>query len=185
MERRCARCFKVKPLSDFSGPSGRSQKIDCYCRPCRASYHREHYERNKARYIRQAGERNRREIEWRMQFLLDFLAEHPCVDCGETDPVVLEFDHLEKKSFMVSQGLRYMAWEKVLREISKCEVVCANCHKRRTAARGRFLRLRFARSFAEDAVLRAGEGYRTPVARLEVWGSAIELLPQGRYFSAS
>jgi hypothetical protein len=75
-----------------------------------------------------------------MRFLVDFLRERPCVDCGETDPIVLEFDHLADKEFSISAGLRGRRWADVIREIDKCEVVCANCHRRRTARRGGFVR---------------------------------------------
>ena len=76
----------------------------------------------------------------RMQFLIEFFRERPCIDCGESDPIVLEFDHLTDKAFDVSAGLRTHKWETVLQEIDKCEVVCANCHRRRTARRGSFVR---------------------------------------------
>ena len=75
-----------------------------------------------------------------MRFLVEFLRERPCVDCGERDPIVLEFDHLAEKEFAISAGLRGRRWDDVLREIDKCEVVCANCHRRRTAHRGGFAR---------------------------------------------
>jgi hypothetical protein len=61
-------------------------------------------------------------------------------DCGETDPLVLEFDHLGDKSFNIAKGIRDHSWQSVLDEIRKCEVVCANCHRRRTALRGGFAR---------------------------------------------
>jgi hypothetical protein len=75
-----------------------------------------------------------------MQYLVDFLREHPCVDCEEDDPIVLEFDHLRDKKFSISEGLQSRRWQDVLDEIAKCEVVCANCHRRRTAKRGGFRR---------------------------------------------
>jgi hypothetical protein len=69
--------------------------------------------------------------------VLDHLRLHSCADCGEADPVVLEFDHLGDKahtvSWLVGKGRSRTAIEA---EIAKCEVVCANCHRRRTYARG-------------------------------------------------
>ena len=76
----------------------------------------------------------------RMAFVVSYLRENPCADCGETDPVVLEFDHLRDKRFSISEGLQGRNWQSVLDEIAKCEVVCANCHRRRTARRGGFAR---------------------------------------------
>ena len=75
-----------------------------------------------------------------MAFLLDFFAENPCLDCGEKDPIVLEFDHLGDKDFNIAKGIRDRNWKTVLAEIAKCDVVCANCHRRRTARRGGFMR---------------------------------------------
>ena len=64
----------------------------------------------------------------------EYLLAHPCVDCGETDPVVLEFDHRSGKRAAISDLMRRHAnWTTVLSEIEKCDVRCANCHKRRTA----------------------------------------------------
>lgn len=71
------------------------------------------------------------------EFITSYLSDHPCVDCGETDPIVLTFDHVrgEKRdniSSMVSQGL---SMETIKAEIAKCEVTCFNCHAIRTQKR--------------------------------------------------
>jgi hypothetical protein len=87
-----------------------------------------------------AGHRKNLLIAERIEYLVAFLREHPCMDCGESDPVVLEFDHLRDKEFGIAQGLRDREWQSVLDEIAKCDVVCANCHRRRTARRGGFAR---------------------------------------------
>jgi hypothetical protein len=76
----------------------------------------------------------------RVAYLVAFFRSHPCVDCGEDDPLVLEFDHLGEKDFNISKGVRDRGWHKVLAEMAKCDVVCANCHRRRTARRGGFAR---------------------------------------------
>jgi hypothetical protein len=70
----------------------------------------------------------------------EFFGEHPCVDCGETDPLVLEFDHLADKRFNIAKGMRDRSWQAVLDEIAKCDVVCANCHRRRTGLGAGFAR---------------------------------------------
>ncbi len=141
--RRCGRCEREKPLDDFAWRRKERGQRDNYCRPCRAAYKQEHYLANRQRYIDQARARKRVLVAERIEFLVAFLREHPCVDCGETDPVVLEFDHLRDKTFGVAAGLRDRAWPSVLDEMAKCDVVCANCHRRRTARRGGFAHARW------------------------------------------
>jgi hypothetical protein len=63
------------------------------------------------------------------------------VDCGEADIVVLEFDHLRDKVANVAKLMQEAPWVVVEREIAKCEVVCCNCHRRRTARRARTYRV--------------------------------------------
>ena len=63
----------------------------------------------------------------------DYLKKHPCVDCGEKNPIVLEFDHLRDKLIEVSRLVQYTSINKVQSEIEKCEIRCANCHRRKTA----------------------------------------------------
>jgi hypothetical protein len=66
--------------------------------------------------------------------MIESFKEAPCMDCGVSYPAyVLEFDHRpeEDKSFNVSNGVVY-GRKALLREIAKCDIVCANCHKTRT-----------------------------------------------------
>lgn len=94
---------------------------------------RRHYEANKAKVKARAKEwtyNNRRKLnEWLYQYLL----RHPCVDCGEADPVVLEFDHKGGKEFNVGNARQKGVSLTTLKvEVGKCEVRCANCHRRKT-----------------------------------------------------
>lgn len=142
--KRCGRCGQMKPLEDFAWRRKAKGERHNYCRPCHSAYHREHYLANKQRYIDQAAEHKIKTRLERTGLLLKYFAQHPCTDCGESDPVVLEFDHLRDKSFEIATALCRYSWDKILAEIEKCEVVCSNCHRRRTARRRGALRYRLA-----------------------------------------
>lgn len=69
--------------------------------------------------------------------LLEFLLTKRCIDCGENDPVVLEFDHVDSKKKFKGIGTMlsgHYSWKSVLGEIEKCEIRCANCHRKKTYA---------------------------------------------------
>jgi hypothetical protein len=134
----------VKAASEFAWRRKARGQRDSYCRRCRAEYKQEHYAANRARYIAAALRRSRRIARERAEYLVKFFRTRPCSDCGETDPLVLEFDHLRDKSFNIAKGLRDHSWDAVLAEIDKCDVVCANCHRRRTALRAGFARAAIA-----------------------------------------
>ena len=138
--RRCGRCGDMKALDDFAWRRIRLGQRDNYCRPCRAAYKQGHYAANRQRYIDLAKLRKQRLAIERARFLVEYFHSHPCVDCGETDPLVLEFDHRGDKSFEIARGLRDRSWKAILAEMDRCDVICANCHRRRTALAGRFAR---------------------------------------------
>ena len=69
-----------------------------------------------------------------------YKATKGCSDCGESDPIVLEFDHVRgEKLFTIGNAgpQKGRIWSRMAlwTEIQKCDVVCANCHARRTYAR--------------------------------------------------
>lgn len=104
------------------------------CRACNREYQNRWYHQNAELH----GSRTRKNTvaarERAREFVWDHLTSNPCVDCGESDPIVLEFDHVRD---IKSHGLTHMisrGWgvETIKAEIAKCEVRCANCHVRRT-----------------------------------------------------
>lgn len=133
--KHCTRCNDDKPLGDFAQNRSKKDGLQPWCRKCFKVYDDARYaKRGPGTWRSQVMEGNKRDKARRQQWLLDYLAEHPCVDCGESDPIVLEFDHVrETKSFNVSRLFYSAGWRRVLAEIAKCDVRCANCHKRRTA----------------------------------------------------
>lgn len=94
-------------------------------------YGKTHYQRNKKEYIEKARARWKRNIS----FLFEYKKSHPCVDCGESDPIVLDFDHgdNDQKERDLSIGARN-GWSisHLLEEVAKCEIRCSNCHRRKS-----------------------------------------------------
>jgi hypothetical protein len=174
--RKCYRCGELKPAEEFAWRRKAKGQRDSFCRPCRSAYGRGHYLANRQRYIDQARISKRRLTRERTLFLLEYFATHPCVDCGEHDPVVLEFDHLRDKLFNIGPSLSRKSWDNVEAEMSKCEVVCANCHRRRTARRRGAFRVVLTESGGDEE--RAGDGNRTRDRSLE--GSRVTATPRPR-----
>jgi thymidine kinase len=114
--------------------SGKKDGLQHYCRDChRRSVvgsqrnHREAFLKRLQRYNERKRNEDRRQV-------FDYLKTHPCVDCGEPDVIVLDFDHQRDKQYTISELIiSNKQWEQILTEIEKCEVRCANCHRRKTA----------------------------------------------------
>ena len=70
------------------------------------------------------------------QYIRDMKTLNPCTDCGIRYPYyVMDFDHLGDKSFNIADMSNWSSIARVRKEIAKCEPVCANCHRERTAKR--------------------------------------------------
>lgn len=133
--RRCYDCGLVKPIADFAFASKARGTRQGRCRKCHAAYRRGHYLRNRESYIKLEVARINRYRNENRRLLHEYLRTHPCVDCGQTDIAVLEFDHRDPatKEHYVTVLATHKPWSRVLAEIAKCDVRCANCHRRRTA----------------------------------------------------
>jgi hypothetical protein len=105
---KCYMCGELKPAADFAWRLKKAGRRDSFCRPCRVIYSRKYYLANKQRYIARAAKAKRKIALERTRYLLEFFKSHPCTDCGETDPIVLEFDHVDPstKSFRHRDGAR-------------------------------------------------------------------------------
>jgi len=86
-------------------------------------------------YKKASQERNKKIRADNQQKMILYLLEHPCVDCGMSNPICLHPDHInpETKSFQIGSKMSKYNWEKILIELKKCEIRCANCHMIRTS----------------------------------------------------
>lgn len=134
--RRCSRCHERKALHAFPFRNFSAGERAYYCRACQAAYRRGHYVANRDDYMSRAMTEAQLKREDMLLQVFEYLRQHPCVDCGETDIRKLEFDHRDRstKTMAVTSMLGRRNWSVVQAEIAKCDVRCANCHRKRTAA---------------------------------------------------
>lgn len=126
--KMCNKCNQVKTIVGFNKKGNSTQS---YCKECTRAQIREHYRNNKQYYVDKS-ERRKQEL----QALIRQLKAVPCCDCGNEYPYyVMDFDHLSDKEFLVSRMAKLGNKRKILEEASKCDVVCANCHRIRTFTR--------------------------------------------------
>jgi hypothetical protein len=126
------------PLSAFNRAGDGHQ---WWCRECFRAYFKARGELH-LEQVRRGRDRRRNVIR---ELVIEHLIHNPCLDCGETDLRVLEFDHVGSKEAEVSLLLNRGSRNEAVAEIARCEVVCANCHRRRTATRSGWRRLTEAR----------------------------------------
>lgn len=125
----CGRCKEEQSVSLFRKRTSSKDGLASWCNPCFAAYERERWVNGDK--VRKTANKERTRKANR-DYLWAYLNSHPCVDCGESDPIVLEFDHQGDKLYNI--GMMHLgSLQKIKDEIAKCEVRCANCHRRRTA----------------------------------------------------
>ncbi|MBL8049649.1 MAG: hypothetical protein JNM46_00365 [Anaerolineales bacterium] len=133
MQKQCVTCKKWKDEEDFNWRFKTLGIRHPTCRDCHKPFRKNWYENNKERHLEQVRERKLAAREVARDYVWDYLLTHPCSQCGESDPSVLEFHHRTGKSMDLSRmiGDGYSV-STIQAEINKCDVLCANCHRKKT-----------------------------------------------------
>ena len=131
--KRCTVCGEKKDESQFFWKNKSQGRRAARCKACHKEYRDKHYKRNRKKRIAQARVRANRIKSENKQRIREYLSQNPCVDCNETDIIVLQFDHVRGKKLAMVTVMAHngSTWPRIAREIAKCEVRCANCHIRR------------------------------------------------------
>ena len=129
--KTCSTCRQSLPLDAFTR---RKESRDGRQNRCRGCWH-QWYVDNRQQHIADVQRRNRLRTQENRRRLEQHLRAHPCVDCGENDLRVLDFDHRDRESKrgVVSRLVFRASWVRIEQEIALCDVRCSNCHRRRTA----------------------------------------------------
>ena len=118
----CARCHTKKEITEFHKKGTGYQWI---CKDCRKIYHREHYLANKQTYIDKAR-------AYRDSLREEVKKDLVCFLCKEDEPCCLEFHHNNPKEKEIAVSRLFLSGNRarILAEIEKCTVLCANCHRK-------------------------------------------------------
>lgn len=157
-KHKCSRCGERKLRSDNKERSEYHRRTNgkwyAYCKLCHSQYTKSHYRQHKTVYLAKA---RRYDAEYKKEihvWLYRYFQEHPCVDCDETNPIVLEFDHRDDTDKIAAVSLFVQARrsiKSVQREVAKCDVRCSNCHKKRTAVQQNWYWIKFLSETAPSA----------------------------------
>jgi hypothetical protein len=144
--KRCPCCGRMCPRDQFGPSAGRRDGLQVYCRPCTRIHDKKHYDRHRARRRAALAAWTHQRRDEHRRLVYTYLVAHPCADCGEADPVVLEFDHVRgvKRADVERLVTVGCSRDALIAEFEKCVVRCTNCHRRRTAKHRSYARYRLA-----------------------------------------
>lgn len=126
--QKCSKCCLEKSTVEFFSNKKRTSGFDCYCKDCRREYSKKHYGMQKAYY---KGKTNRNKEKIR-QFVSTYKQGKKCVRCGFDNPIALDFHHRNPadKKFAISRAcISGIGKDRLDKEIAKCDLLCANCHR--------------------------------------------------------
>jgi hypothetical protein len=156
MSKICSKCREEKPFSEFFRSKKHSSGRKSWCKLCCRNYYEENrepsreagkrwYASNKQKQKEACHKRYKYNTENGLNilgWLLSMYGDTPCMDCDVAFPWrVMEFDHRpeEQKVFGIAAKNALLASPEtiaeVAKEIAKCDLVCANCHRLRTLDR--------------------------------------------------
>jgi len=111
--KHCAKCKDTKPATEFRFYNSKRTYLCAYCRVCQDEYQANRWKKVKAKAVAFLGGK--------------------CVCCNIVDdPCIYDFHHIKEKE-MDWTNLMRQSWDNIVKELSKCELICSNCHRKHTA----------------------------------------------------
>ena len=123
----CTVCQIEKPITEFNKNACKKDGLQTLCRTCSKANSKFYYDANPKRHRKNVSRRLHKIIEW----MNNEKSKLSCKECGASHVSFLQFHHLNPKQKEVSVGDAVaQGWsiKRIENEISKCIVLCANCH---------------------------------------------------------
>ena len=130
----CVVCKIEKPIADFNKKTKSKDGYQNLCKSCSSVRSQVHYQKDKESNKKRLSKNKKILQDAAKLYIAKLLTTMGCKDCPEKDPVVLDFDHMSNKEHGISRMIHDgTSLNKIVEEIEKCEIRCANCHRRKTA----------------------------------------------------
>ena len=128
--RICRTCKTEKSITEYGIRRASKDGLMTQCKQCNKLAQKSQYSKNKKYYL----DRNREQRSNNRERYKHYKSNTPCSRCGGVFPnCVMDFDHRDptEKKHCVAQMMGY-SWGRILEEIAKCDLLCANCHRIKT-----------------------------------------------------
>lgn len=143
MNKQCTKCKQYKSILEFIKNTGYTKDgLHPWCKSCISKNKKEYWKRNKIRLCKAQRSKyhknpnkyialNKNYRNQKRQWLNEYKTQCGCVQCNEKDPRCLDFHHVNSssKEFTIGEGIKYSI-NKIKKEILKCIILCANCHRK-------------------------------------------------------
>ena len=124
----CKKCGKVKDVSCFNKNPDRKRGYHVWCKECVKEYDHNRHAKDR---VRLCSLKKQRRLEVRNKYQ-EYKKTLKCSVCGEKDWICLDFHHTDPntKDGTIGAIVRSWSFERIVKEIEKCNVLCANCHRK-------------------------------------------------------
>jgi len=138
--RTCYTCKESKSLEDFNKKTSRKDGYQTECHECNKLRSRKYYADNETKHKAVILARNLKKRQEKLRLVGEYLLQNPCVDCGEKDIRLLDFDHRgdspkNNEVMVIAQRSGGTRIERLIEEMNKCDIRCKNCHTLKTYER--------------------------------------------------
>jgi phosphoenolpyruvate carboxylase len=125
----CGTCKNEKQLSEFNKNKGKKDGLNTICRECSKVKAKEFYNTHKEQHLKNVY-KNRDRYKEQIDIYITSVKSVGCKYCQEKMECCLDFHHLSDKEFSIGEKKYWYCLDRLIEEINKCVVICANCHRK-------------------------------------------------------
>lgn len=129
--KKCTGCNKDKDIKFFGKNKSKKDGLQTYCKACCKRCNSNLY-RNSPKRRESIYRRNKLAKDKIREYLRSYLFEKKCSICGFDNILALEFHHRDRETKVFSIGMstsKKVSIDTLQKELDKCDILCANCHR--------------------------------------------------------